>query len=685
MQRSMPSRLPKRIGAFLIPFLLGLVAVSSDVGAVGEKPRVSVTSPKLGARTAGAVAVSGTASDPDGIRRVVVAAKNQRTKQYWNGSRWVGAYATFDARLGSANARSTSFSGTIPSISDAIWLSVRAVDGSGSYGDVYGGQLNAPTGGVNASGSTSAGSSNEGTIVRDRAKPEVTLTRPGTSFNGGSLTVGGTAADADGVRQVLAQVKDLTTKKYWNGSAWVTSPTWVPTSLSNPKGTNTEFSLRLTAPANPLYISVRAQDDGGTYGTARAVQTRPGASAPASSPSTPAPTPAPSTGTRPAPGASGRPALCAGPVKMGVAIDLYSHVPGGQAFSQTYDSIANNDFCHVSSENSFKRAYLENSRGQQNLAIAQNFVDTAERHGSTSRGHALVWNYRDPAYLGRLNTTELKQNVDDFIAQMMTTYRSVDDWDVVNEPLNWDGYSWWGGVYDKLEGPDGYPSINKDTRQISEIPQYIAQSFRTAGAVRSANGINTDLWINESNVLDPASRKYGGKVDVFYDLAKKMKQQRIPLDGVGFQGHLRVSGPNPIAIWGSTYEVPELTRETAPRICANLKRFRDLGLKVAITEFDVAVPNNASAAQLQEQVDAYKLMYQIAAEIGITDLTIWGTDDARSFYNKPFTYEDKVGTVVPGWGGATLYDKSMQKKRVYTELANFAKNYNSNRPARICN
>ena len=128
-----------------------------------------------------------------------------------------------------------------------------------------------------------------------------------------------------------------------------------------------------------------------------------------------------------------------------------------------------------------------------------------------------------------------------------------------------------------------------------------------------------------------------------------MQAQRVPIDGVGFQGHL-----------STQYGYPDLRN--------NLQRFADLRLKVALTEVDVRTatrpdavnePVDPLAPYAQESYWSRTLQACLAVR-ACTSFTPWGFGDAYSW--------------VPGWftnpqeGAALLYDEQLDPKSQYFVL-----------------
>jgi len=95
-----------------------------------------------------------------------------------------------------------------------------------------------------------------------------------------------------------------------------------------------------------------------------------------------------------------------------------------------------------------------------------------------------------------------------------------------------------------------------------------------------------------------------------YNLVKKLKADGVPVHGVGLQAHLSVG------------------QITQAALQANMQRFSDLGLDVAITELDIKTNGQSEAAQANAYTDVIKACDAVARCVGVT---IWGITDKYSW------------------------------------------------------
>ena len=210
----------------------------------------------------------------------------------------------------------------------------------------------------------------------------------------------------------------------------------------------------------------------------------------------------------------------------------------------TSASIAGTQFGSVTPGNEMKWDTVEPTRGTYNWGPGDSIVAFAKQHSMQVRGHNLVWHSQLPGWLtsGSFTNSQLHDIMIKHVTDEVTHYKGeITHWDVVNEPFNEDG------------------TFRSDLWYNQLGSSYIADAFTAAHAADPA----AKLYVNDYNIEGS-----GAKSDGMYNLVKSLKQQGVPIDGVGFQAHF-ILGQVP-----STFK-------------ANMQRFADLGVDVAVTELDV--------------------------------------------------------------------------------------------------
>ncbi|MEV7404117.1 endo-1,4-beta-xylanase [Streptomyces sp. NPDC091267] len=277
-----------------------------------------------------------------------------------------------------------------------------------------------------------------------------------------------------------------------------------------------------------------------------------------------------------------------------------------------YAATLGSEFGQVTPGNSMKWDTTEPARGQFDFTKGDVVTDFARQHGQTVRGHTLVWHSQLPGWVAALPSAQVEAAMENHITEEATHYRgAVTAWDVVNEPFNEDG---------TFRTSPFYAAMGSD---------YIATALRAAHAADP----DARLYLNDYNI-----EGLGAKSDAMYALVSELLDEGVPLDGVGMQAHLAVQ-------YGFPYEMR-----------ANMQRFADLGLDVAVTELDVRVQLPADAAEVATQSTYYRRVVEdcLAVErcVGIT---VWDYTDKYSWV--PGTF--------PGEGAAGLYDENLQPKPAY--------------------
>ncbi|GAA3150810.1 endo-1,4-beta-xylanase [Nonomuraea salmonea] len=125
------------------------------------------------------------------------------------------------------------------------------------------------------------------------------------------------------------------------------------------------------------------------------------------------------------------------------------------------------------------------------------------------------------------------------------------------------------------------------------------------------------------------------KIETTLNIVKDLKAERVPIHGIGFQGHLGIQYDYP-GDWANV-----------------MQRFADLGLEVAVTELDVRMVLPVTPEKLATQADYYRRALTDCLSVrACRELTVWGFTDLHSW--------------VPGWfdgeGAATLMDENYAPK-----------------------
>ncbi|GGS83177.1 endo-1,4-beta-xylanase [Streptomyces cinerochromogenes] len=299
-------------------------------------------------------------------------------------------------------------------------------------------------------------------------------------------------------------------------------------------------------------------------------------------------------------------------LRIGTAVDVSALTD-----DTDYRRLTGSEFSTVTPENVMKWESLEPRQGEYDWAAADRLVDFAHRHGQKVRGHVLVWHNQLPSWLtaGDLDAGRLRAALHRHITDTVRHFKGrIWQWDVVNEAFNEDG-------------------TLRDSIWLRTLgPGYIADAFRWAHEADP----HALLFYNDYN-----TEWTGPKSDAVYDLLRSLRAAGVPVDGVGFQGHLSIR-----------YDLPT-------GMADNFARFDRLGLATAVTEADVRMPVPADSGRLATQAEGYRRLLDACLRTRrCISFTVWGFTDRYSWVPDTF----------PGEGAANLFDEDYRPKPAYRAL-----------------
>lgn len=269
-------------------------------------------------------------------------------------------------------------------------------------------------------------------------------------------------------------------------------------------------------------------------------------------------------------------------------------------------------------KNNFDMVVAENE-GKSHLVIPnQNLVDaplfgpmdailgTATSNKLSARYHTLVFGEQEPAWIKKIGyqcrdnflngkkagSIALDGYLNRYIDAFGRKYKgSFEEIDVVNEPVENDG------------------SIEKNAWFSCLGKEYIDKAFVAAHkADRQAR-----LFINENGVELP-----GPKQDALVEIIKTLKERNIPINGIGLQTHVDLKFIDSIAEFEKS-----------------LQRFADLGLVINLTELDIALSENPTAADFQKQTKTYEAIIRACIkQRACGNVIVWGVSDDKSWLSK---------------------------------------------------
>jgi len=281
-----------------------------------------------------------------------------------------------------------------------------------------------------------------------------------------------------------------------------------------------------------------------------------------------------------------------------------------------YTPILTAEYNFVTPENAGKWGEIQTGEiGAWDFTQHDPLVDFAANNSMKYKGHALVWHSQAPAFItDDLTAGELQALIDDHIITTMSRYAGeIYSWDVVNEAISDDG---------------GY----RDTVFYRKLgPDFIADAFFLARSIDN----KAKLFYNDYYVAE-----FESKSDEVYEMLKGLREDEVPVDGIGMQMHIAASS-------APSYE----------KLVANFKRFAELGLLINISELDIRVANlpwdQATKLAVQKQV-YHRVVAACMAVNKCEAVTTWGFNDKWSWVDGFFGNDDPLP-----------FDDDYQKKPAY--------------------
>jgi len=263
------------------------------------------------------------------------------------------------------------------------------------------------------------------------------------------------------------------------------------------------------------------------------------------------------------------------------------------------------------------------TRSQQEV---ESQISYAVANNMTIRGHSLIWPAATPSEIsnGSFTRDELIDIMRNYIQNTILAYPEVDEWVVVNEPLNFGG------------------TLHDSTWRSVIGDDYIKLAFEFANDVADADDV---LIINEFQVEIPDKTKS----DAYLQLVSDLLADGVPIDAVGIQGH--------IALGDAT--IPDYEE-----MLTTLERFGALGTRIHITEFDVntVFMTGTDAEKAARQAAIYADIVNACVNSGVCDSVVtWGMVDPFSWLLDPI--------LVPSGGEAPLiFDGEFAPKASFTAM-----------------
>ncbi|MFC4098954.1 endo-1,4-beta-xylanase [Paenibacillus xanthanilyticus] len=281
-----------------------------------------------------------------------------------------------------------------------------------------------------------------------------------------------------------------------------------------------------------------------------------------------------------------------------------------------------------------------------NFGTADNIANYARENNLTLRFHTLLWHSQGAEWMlkdaqgqyfepNETNKATVLKRLSDYIDIVVPRYADVAKaYDVVNEVID-------EGRPDGMRDSQWYRITGDDfIRTAFTRTRYVLDHLQTfkpdASAAAIANAESAKLYINDYSTHNPKKR------DFLFDLVTRLKEDGVPIDGVGHQTHINITGPS------------------IQQITDSIRKFGEAGFDNQITELDVSVYTNNTDAYttvpdnlLNKQGYRYKELFDALRKLDnegrtaqnpggwISNVTIWGVaDDHTWLTNRPITRQD---------------------------------------------
>ena len=315
--------------------------------------------------------------------------------------------------------------------------------------------------------------------------------------------------------------------------------------------------------------------------------------------------------------------------KIGVLIG--TAVNPSKLTEEAYASTLAREFNMIEPENAMKWGPIRPDQKTFNFKSGDQVVEFAQGHRMKVRGHCLVWQKYNPAWLmnGHFTSEQLSDLLREHIDTVMKHYAGqVFAWDVINEAFDASGGFERSIWYDS-------PGIGMEGKGTA----YLEQAFRWARAADP----KALLFYNDYD-----AEGLNAKSNAIYAMVKDFKHRGVPIDGVGLQAH-----------------VFNLSTKQISSMSDNIARLTALGVEVHITEMDAGLPldkkgNLVNESDLTKQAEIYRFVAKACLQQrGCTAIQTWGFTDKYSW--------------IPGYtkgtkGMALLFDEVYAPKPVYNTL-----------------
>jgi endo-1,4-beta-xylanase len=281
---------------------------------------------------------------------------------------------------------------------------------------------------------------------------------------------------------------------------------------------------------------------------------------------------------------------------IGVAVHPRMMDPGAEA------ELIKTHFNSLTAENVMKMGPIQPEEGKFAWENADKILAFAQANQLKLRGHTLCWHQQTPKWFFTKNgqevsKEELLQRLKTHIFAVVGRYKGqIYAWDVVNEAVS-----------------DTGSTLFRDSPFYKIVgEEYIEKAFEYAHQADP----DALLFYNDYSTENPAKR------EKIYLLLQRLLAKKVPIHGMGLQGHYSLKNPSAAALEES------------------ITRFAALGLKIQVTELDVSIYDWEEKQQkvmtqelANQQAQHYKMLFEVFRKHRdkLTGVTFWNLSDKSSW------------------------------------------------------
>ena len=252
---------------------------------------------------------------------------------------------------------------------------------------------------------------------------------------------------------------------------------------------------------------------------------------------------------------------------------------------EKYLAVFLKDFNAAVTENALKWHSMEPQRGKVDYATVDAILAWTDQHHLPLRGHNIFWGVSDRVqpWLKALPDEELREALKNRALDVGSRYRGrFAEYDLNNEMIH-------GNYYEQRLGPDITLEMAKWVRQ---------------------GDANAVLYLNDYDILT------GVRLEDYLKHIRALRDQGVPIGGIGVQGHLHAD----------TFE-PQALRHA-------LDKLAEFGLPIRVTEFNLPgqrsrfykdrnlrLTDAEEKAKAQALVDYYRICF---AQPRVEGILMWG-------------------------------------------------------------